>query len=159
MWDLWGGPARRRGGSKLAVAAPRVLSPRDLTVPSEVVPPWTDGSPIAITKVVFRAFLKSSSSPSTPVPRERVHSSVLLHWSRFYTLPDAARSREGLPAPCQTHHRVASTPAAAEGIGAAARVHLVWSVSMLAATGGAAAAAPPRAPLGAPRSVRSRLRQ
>ena len=35
--------------------------------------------------------------PKTPVPRERVDSSVLLHWSRFYTPPDAARSREGCP--------------------------------------------------------------
>ena len=85
------------------------------------------------------------------MPRERVHSSVLLHWSRFYTRPDAARSREGLPAPCQAHHLSSEHPSAAEGIGAAARVHLVWSVSMRAATGGAAAAAPPRAPLGSPR--------
>ena len=87
------------------------------------------------------------------MPRERVASSVRLHWSRFYKLPDAARSREGLPAPCQAHHLSSEHPAATEGIGAAARVQLVWSVSMRAATGGAAAAAPPRALLGAPRSV------
>ena len=55
------------------------------------------------------------------MPRERVHSSVLLHWSRFYTRPDAARSREGLPAPCQAHHLSSEHPSAAEGIGAAAR--------------------------------------
>ena len=104
--------------------------------------------------VAFRAGgILSSSFQKTPVPRERVDSSVRLHWFRFYTSPDAARSREGLPAPCHTHHRVASTPAAAEGIGATARWYLVWDVSLRAAPGGAAAAVPPRAPLGARRSV------
>ena len=104
--------------------------------------------------VAFRAGgILSSSFQKTPVPRERVDSSVRLHWFRFYTSPDAARSREGLPALCQAHHLSSEHPSAAEGIGAAARVHLVWRLSMRAATGGAAAAAPPRAPLGAPRSV------
>ena len=138
----------------LVVAAPIVFeSPTELTTPPEVVHHRADRSLFSFSSRLPRKLVDILVIETTPVSRERVHSSVLLHWSRFDTRPDVARSREGLPTTCHTHHRVASTPAAAEGIGAAARVHLVWSVSMRAATGGAAAAAPPRAPLGAPWSV------
>ena len=89
--------------------------------------------------LVFVRAAASLSFPSTSVLRERVNSSVILHWSRFYTLPDAARSREGLPAPCQAHHLSSEHPSAAEGIGAAPRAHLVWDVSLRAATRSAAA--------------------
>ena len=94
----------------LVVAAPIVFeSPTELTTPPEVVHrradrrlsslrfPTRKASPIHIIRSDARA-------------RERVDSSVLLHWSRFYTPPDAARSREAARA-CHTHHRVASTPA------------------------------------------------
>ena len=53
------------------------------------------GSPFFLAYGV--AFASFPCHSTTPVLRERVHSSVLLHWSRFYTPPDAARSREGCP--------------------------------------------------------------
>ena len=91
----------------LVVAAPIVFeSPTELTTPPEVLRRRAGGYLFPFSK---QRRLRASSSSSTPVSRERVHSSVLLHWSRFYTLPDAAHSREGLPATCQTHHRVASS--------------------------------------------------
>ena len=153
--EVWGGPARRRGGSMLVAAAPIVFeSPTELTTPPEVVHRRADRSLFSFSCRLFlkvRARRHPHHFDRTPVPRERVHSSVRcigVASTRLQTRPLA----RGLPAPCQTHHRVASTPAAAEGIGAA-RVHFVWSVSMRAVTGGAAAADPPRAPLGAPRLV------
>ena len=95
----------------LVVAAPIVFeSPTELTTPPEVVHRRADRSLFSFSsKVAFRAGgILVTFSIRRPC-RERVHSSVRLHWSRFYTLPDAARSREGLPKPGHTHHRVAST--------------------------------------------------
>ena len=81
----------------LVVAAPIVFeSPTELTSPPEVVHRRADHSRMSPFLVFVRA-AASLSFPSTSVLRERVDSSVLLHWSRFYTLPDAARSREGCP--------------------------------------------------------------
>ena len=79
----------------LVVAAPIVFeSPTELTTPPEVLRRRAGGYLFPFSK---QRRLRASSSSSTPVSRERVHSSVLLHWSRFYTPVDAARSREGCP--------------------------------------------------------------
>ena len=94
----------------LVVAAPIVFeSPTELTTPQEMVHRRADRSLFSFSSRLPRKLVDILVIETTPVSRERVHSSVLLHWSRFYTLPDAAHSREGLPATCQTHHRVASS--------------------------------------------------
>ena len=82
----------------LVVAAPIVFeSPTELTTPPEVVLRRADRSLFSFSSRLPRKLVDILVIETTPVSRERVHSSVLLHWSRFYTPPDAARSREGCP--------------------------------------------------------------
>ena len=96
----WEGDSARAGarGSKLAVAAPLVFeSPTELTTPPEVVRRRADRSLFSFSSRLPRKLVDILVIETTPVSRERVFSSVLLHWSRFYTPVDAARSREGCP--------------------------------------------------------------
>ena len=88
------------------------------------------GSPFFLAYGV--AFASFPCHSTTPVLRERVHSSVLLHWSRFYTPPDAARSREGCPRRATPITECSEHPSAAEAIGAAA---LVFGVGRVPARG------------------------
>ena len=82
----------------LVVAAPIVFeSPTELTTPPDVVHRRADRSLFSFSSRLPRKLVDILVIETTPVSRERVHSSVLLHWSRFYTPVDAARSREGCP--------------------------------------------------------------
>ena len=82
---------RAARGSMLVVAAPIVFeSPRELTTTPGVVHRRADRSLFSFSSRLPRKLVDILVIETTPVSRERVFSSVLLHWSRFYTPPDAA---------------------------------------------------------------------